>query len=111
VTVNFPNRASLHRAIDELKPDSLIFLAEYIEFLRYREQQRLPPGASEWEMKLADLFASPREEVGQPPIALHEKPTSKPVSVRSEIEQLADELDRIATGEHRWVGRDEFGEV
>lgn len=124
--MNFPDRAALHQAIDELKPDSLLFLAEYIEYLRFREQQQLPPGESEWSMKLTDLFSPVRESVLQPaapvpgpvktmlqgllntPVPPRLEPDPEPpVPIRTEIDRLAAELDRLATGEHRWVGRDE----
>lgn len=125
--MNFPDRASLHQAIDALKPDSLLFLAEFIEYLRYREQQQLPASESEWSMKLTDLFSPVRETADHAPVStpvqimleglLSEPPTpsteeipEQPYSLRAEIERLGDELDRLATGEHRWIGRDGYGQ-
>ncbi len=126
--MNFPERAALHQAIDQLKPDSLVLLAEYIDYLRYREQQLLPPGESNWSMKLTDLFSPIRETVDQAPEPLPtpvktmlegllntpvpaqlEAIPEPPVPIRTEINRLADELDRLATDEHRWVAQDGFG--
>lgn len=125
--MNFPDRAALHQVIDELKPDSLLLLAEYIEYLRFREQQQLPPGESEWSMKLTDLFSPVRETINPEPEPLPtavktmlqgllntpiparlESAPEPTVPVRTEIERLADELDRLATGEHRWVAQDGY---
>lgn len=52
------DRQIIHKAIDELPPESLTELASFIGYLRYKLDAQ--PG-SQWAKELYDLFAPVRE--------------------------------------------------
>ncbi len=53
-------REAIHKAVDELPDERLVELAEFIGYLRYKEQHDM-----DWFYHLQDLFASVRDAAEQ----------------------------------------------
>lgn len=60
VTVSATQREMLHKAVDELPAESLVELAKFVDYLRYKEEHDM-----DWFEKIYDLFAPVREAVEQ----------------------------------------------
>ena len=60
VTISTTQRERIHKAVDELPTESLVELAKFVAYLRYKEEHDM-----DWFYHLQELFAPVREAVEQ----------------------------------------------